>query len=201
MRKLPALAAMDRKTEAIKEVKLAQSLDPMSPIVNTAVGYVQFFNRDYDEAIKSCKKVLERNPNFIVAHSVLGRAYDAKGMHEQAISELERVIELSGAGAGPALYLANLGHAYAAAGRQEDAKRMLDQMYERTKQGLFLGLSARAVVYVGLGDKENAILNLQRAREQNDANMIWLRVQPEFDGLRSDPRFEELLRRQGMSTK
>jgi len=189
------LAAMDRRTEAIREVKLAQSLDPVSPIVNTAVGYVQFFNRDYDEAIKSCKKVLERDPNFVVAHTVLGRTYDAQGIHKEAIGELERVIEISGGR--PASYLANLGHAYAAAGRQEDAQRMLDQMFEMTKQGSFVGLSARALVYAGLGDKENAILYLQRAREQNDANMIWLRVEPAYDGLRSDPRFQEILRQQG----
>jgi TolB-like protein/DNA-binding winged helix-turn-helix (wHTH) protein/Tfp pilus assembly protein PilF len=190
------LAAMDRRPEAVKEIRLAESLDPVSPIVNTAVGYVYFFNRDYDEAIKDCRKVLERDPNFLVAHTVLGRAYDAKGMHDVAIAELERAIEL--AGGRPASYLANLGHAYAVAGRPEDARRMLDQMYEMTKQGFFVGLSARAIIYAGLGDKENAIVNLQRARDQNDANMIWLHVEPAYDGLRSDPRFQELVRQQGI---
>jgi tetratricopeptide (TPR) repeat protein len=184
------LAAMGRQHEALKEVRLAQRLDPVSPIVNTAVGFVYYFNRDYDEAIKNCKAVLEQEPNFIVAHTVLGQAYDAKGMHQEAIGELEKVVELSGGKV--AVYLGSVGHAYAAAGRQADAKKMLDQMDELAKQGDYVGLSAKAVIYAGLGDNEKAILYLQRAREQNDAARIWLRVDPRYDGLRSDPRFQEM---------
>jgi TolB-like protein/DNA-binding winged helix-turn-helix (wHTH) protein len=191
------LAVMSRKPEAVSEIKLAQRLDPVSPIVNTAVGFVSFFNRDYDDAIKDCKAVLEHEPNFPVAHNVLGRAYDAKGMHDQAIAELERLAQLSESSGN----LAYLGHAYAASGRQADAKRILDKLFEKARQGIFVGLSGPALIYAGLGDKENAILYLQRAADQNDANLIWLRVEPAYDGLRSDTRFQNVLRRQGATSQ
>jgi TolB-like protein/DNA-binding winged helix-turn-helix (wHTH) protein/Flp pilus assembly protein TadD len=186
-------AAMGHKTQATKEIRLAQRLDPMSPIVSTAVGFVSFLNRDYDEAIKECKAVLEREPNFAVAHNVLGRTYDAKGMHNEAIAELERLVQLSDVSGN----WAYLGHAYATAGRPEDAKRMLNKMFERNKQGFFVGPSGPALVYAGLGDKEDVILYLERASQQNDGNMIWLRVEPAYDDFRSDPRLQDILRRQG----
>ena len=188
------LAAMGRPREASEEIEVARKLDPLSPIVNTAAGWIHYFARDYDLALRESKAVLEVNPNFMVAHAVMGDSYEGKGMSGEAIAEFQKALELSG-GEAPN-YLGYLGHAYAMAGRRAEAQKMLDELDELAKHG-FLGLSHKAIIYAGLGEKEKTIEYLQGAGNQNDGNMLWLRVDPRFDSVRSDPRFQEILKNQG----
>jgi TolB-like protein/DNA-binding winged helix-turn-helix (wHTH) protein/predicted Zn-dependent protease len=189
------LSAMGRPREAIEEIQVAQKLDPASRIVNTAVGYIHYYGRNYDEAERACKAVLAQDPNFMVAHAVLGLAYEQKRVYPEAIAELQRALELSGGGL--AAYIGFLGHAYAVSGNRDEAQHAIDRLDDLAKRLPFLGHSSKALIYAGLGDKEKAIEFLQAARNQNDANLIWMKVQPQFDLVRSDPRFQRLLAAQG----
>jgi tetratricopeptide (TPR) repeat protein len=188
------LSAMGRNKEAMEEITIAQKLDPLSRIVNTAAGYIHYYARDYDEAERASKVVLAQDPNFMAAHAVLGLTYEQKRAYPEAIAELQRALDLSG-GESPT-YIGSLGHAYAASGNRQEAQHAIDKLDDLAKRLPFLGLSSKAVVYAGLDEKEKAFQFLQTARNQNDASMIWIRVQPQFDALRSDPRFQQLLAHQ-----
>jgi TolB-like protein/DNA-binding winged helix-turn-helix (wHTH) protein/Tfp pilus assembly protein PilF len=188
------LAAMGRQQQSLNEIRLAQKLDPLSPNVNAAVGFVQYFARQYDEAIRQTQTVLEANPDFMVAHAVLGLAFEGKGANDKAIAQFQRAIELSGDRT--SVYLGWLGHAYAVAGKRAEAQKILEELDNSAKQG-FLGLSHKAVIYAGLGEKDRAIECLRGAREQDDAATIWLLVDPRYDGLRADSRFQQMLRNRG----
>ncbi|MGC2527249.1 MAG: tetratricopeptide repeat protein [Candidatus Acidiferrum sp.] len=184
------LAAMDRPQEAVEEIKMAELLDPRSPIVKSAAGWIFYFARQPQRAAEECLSALQLDPNLMVAHSVLGLSYEEQGRYHQAITEFRRAIELSGIQ--QSTYLGYLGHAYAVSGRNHEAERVLRELDESAKIGR-VALLNKAVIYAGLGDKEKAIETLQQAANQNDASSVWLRVNPQFDNLRSDPRFTALL--------
>jgi TolB-like protein/DNA-binding winged helix-turn-helix (wHTH) protein/Tfp pilus assembly protein PilF len=185
------LAAMGRRQESIEEIKMAQKLDPQSANVNTAAAYLRYFARQYDQAISESQTVLNANPDFMVAHAVLGLAYEGKGATDKAIAEFQRAIEISGDRT--SVYLGWLGHAYAVSGRRPEAEKILEELDDAAKQG-FMGLSHKAVIYAGLGEREKAIACLRGAREQQDAALIWLKVDPHYAALRDDPNFQELLK-------
>jgi TolB-like protein/DNA-binding winged helix-turn-helix (wHTH) protein/Flp pilus assembly protein TadD len=189
------LSAMGRHKEAIEEIHIAQKLDPLSRIVGTAAGYIQFYARDYDEAERASKAVLAQDPNFMAAHAVLGQVYEQKHAYPEAIGEFQRALELSG-GESPN-YIGLLGNAYAVSGDRDAAQHEIDKLDDLGKRLPFLGLSNKALIYAGLGDREKAMQFLQAARSQNDASLIWIRVQPQFENLRSESRFQQLLSHQG----
>ena len=188
------LSAMGRHKEAIEEIHVAQKLDPVSRIVSTAAGFIYYYARDYEEAEHACKTVLVLDPNFMAAHAVLGLTYEQKRAYPEAIAELQRALELSG-GESPN-YIAFLGHAYAVSGNRDEARHAIDKLDDLAKRLPFLGLSSKALIYAGLDDKEKAIQFLRAARSQNDAGLIWIRVAPQFDSLRSSPLFQQLLAHQ-----
>jgi TolB-like protein/DNA-binding winged helix-turn-helix (wHTH) protein/Flp pilus assembly protein TadD len=183
------LAAMGRSSEADQEIRIAESLDPVSPIVRTASAYIHFFGRDYDSAIGECQNVLASNPNFLVAHAVLGMAYAGKGMGEQAVSEFEKALDLSKQNP---IYQGYLAYGYALTGNRPAAEKILAEMEDRSRRGIFVSQYMKALVYSALGEKEKAIEALGQARQQNDSGMIWWQVDPRIDSLRTDPRFQEL---------
>lgn len=188
------LVAMGRAEQADQEIRAAETLDPVSPIVRTARAYVHYFNRDYDKSIQECAAVLQANPNFVVAHAVLGMAYEGKGATASAVTEFTRALDLSNQNLTYKTYLAR---AYARGGNQSGAAEILADLDDRAKQGVFVGQYNKALVYDALGDRNKAVESLAHAREQNDANMIWLRVDPRWDSLRDDPRFAERFRSLG----
>jgi eukaryotic-like serine/threonine-protein kinase len=175
------LAAMGRLEEAICEIKKAQELDPLSLIINTAAGRVFFFACLYDQALEQCRRTLETEPNFIQAHFDLGMIHVQKARFDEAIAEFQKAVALSG---GRSLMQAALGHAHGRAGRKSDALALLK------------GLSAfeKAMVYAGVLDRDQAIRELQTAYEERSGPLVYLKVEPMFDGLRSDDRFLELIR-------
>jgi TolB-like protein/DNA-binding winged helix-turn-helix (wHTH) protein len=186
------LSTIGRHDEAIRKMKIAQDLDPLTMPVKIGAGRTYFQARQYDQAIAQFRRILELNPNQFDAHPGLGAAYMLKGMNEEGIAEFQRVLDLSGG-----MYAKkDLAWAYAMAGRRNDAFKILDDLKDPSKQksGSHLNL---AIIYGALGEKELGLAQLEVAYTKREQEILWLKVEPQFDGLRSDPRFDDLLRRIG----
>lgn len=185
------LSAMGRHEEAIAESKRARELDPLSPIINTWLGWRYQFARHYDQAIVEYRKALDLDPSFPPAHLVLGQTYEQKGMLKEATVELELAVNLSGSGA---IYLASLAHAYGVAGRRNDALQLIRRL-ERLAAVQQVSSYDIALALVGMDDRDHAFSWLERAVSDHAGRLMFLNVEPRFDGVRSDPRFGELVRR------
>ncbi len=188
------LLAMERPTESITEIKRAQGLDPLSLIINSVAGRIFYYARQYDQVIEECRKVLELDPNFWVAHLFLGKAYAQKGMYDQAIAEFQKARDFSG---GSTEAISMIGYVYAVSGKRGEAQRVLDELKALSKQR-YVASHRIAMVYGGLGQKDQAFEWLEKAYARRDVLVPFLKVVPEFDSLRSDPRFADLLRRVGL---
>ena len=189
------LKAMGRMDEALREVRTALELDPLSLSINTALGHVLYLSRKYDQAIAQYRKALELDPDFAQAHLWFGRPYLEKGMYDRAIEEVQTAVRLSKEST---MSLAVLGHAYASAGRPREARELLATLLKRGRS-TYVPSYWIALVHVGLGDRNRAFEWLERADRERSAWLAWVRVEPRFDGLRSDPRFAKLLRRLKLS--
>jgi TolB-like protein/Flp pilus assembly protein TadD len=184
------LALMGRYEEGYTELKRATRLDP-HPIVNQSLGFVLFFAGRYDQAIEQFEKALELDPGLAQAHCVLGLTYVYKGMHEAAIAAGQKAVELS---QGAPLFVACLGLAYAEAGYWEEAQKILGQLNELSKQR-YVTPYVLARIYAALGKKDEALGWLETGYRERTALMVCLKTDQRFDELRSDPRFQDLLRR------
>jgi len=185
------LVAMGRFKEGIAEMEKAQELDPLSLIISAGIGWGFYFARQYDQAVEQLRKTLELDPHFVVAHAWLGGTYLQKGLFPEAITELQTAIEISG---GSPLYIAFLGHAYGVAGDALEAQKILDQLKEQSA-GSYVSSYSIAEVYVGLGDRHQALEWLEKAYEERARALVSVKVEPKVDPLRSDLRFQDLLRR------
>lgn len=185
------LAFTGRADEAAAELECAHELDPLSLIINVALGWIYYLGRRYDDAVKQLLRTLELDPNFIQAHFCLGLAYIQKGLHAEAIAELERVIDLQGRAPGA---LAALGFALAASGERAGARKLLDEMNEQSRDR-YVSAYWTAMLCIGLGEKDLAFSWLDKSCEQRDLWLACLKVETMADSLRSDPRFDELLNR------
>jgi TolB-like protein/DNA-binding winged helix-turn-helix (wHTH) protein/Tfp pilus assembly protein PilF len=186
------LSKMKRHTEAVAELDRAAELDPTSPMVSDQRGWVLYMARRYDEAIAQIRKTIELEPRFAHAHSLLGRAYLQKGMSQEGLAELQEAVSLPGGDSG--LYLPWLGYAYARSGKRTEAIRVI-QVLKAREQESFSSPTWIAVVHCGLGEKDQALAWLERAYQERDPFFPNVTVEPAFDPLRSDPRFQELDRR------
>jgi len=186
------LAYMGRFDEGLAEIKRAQELDPLSLIINTDVGKVYFLARQYERAIEQCKKTLEMDPNYGMARVWLGFSYSLTGRHEEAVAEFHRV---KGVEDDP-MWLSYLGYVYARAGREEEAKKIMKRLTALSKQ-TYVSPSSMLIVYMGLDEKDQVFKWFNRVLAEHSVGMIELRVNPGFDSLRSDPRYEDLMRRAG----
>ena len=185
------LTARGHHEEASIEIHRAHDLDPLSVPVNTDIGFELYYARRYDEAITQLRSVLQASPKFPLAHLWLGRAYEQKGMYPEAITEFEQ--------AGTALkdwpvIIAAAGHAYGRWGHKSEATVALHRMNELTKEEYVTPYGV-ALIFAGLNDKEQAMKWLQNAYEDRSHWLVWLNLDPRFDNVRSDPRFQELLQR------
>jgi eukaryotic-like serine/threonine-protein kinase len=185
------LEPMGRLDQAMAEVKRAQDLDPLSLVIDVVVARDFFFARRYDRAIDQLRKTLELDPNFALAHSHLGLVYEQTGMLEQAVAEFQKWLELS---RDEPSATAALGHAYAISGRRAEAQKALVTLKDLSRS-VYVAPYDVAVVYAGLGDRDQAMAWLGRAYEDHSAWLIWIRADPRFDGIRDDPRYHDLLRR------
>jgi tetratricopeptide (TPR) repeat protein len=188
--------AMGNHNEAIAERKLSQELDPLSPIVNFEFGLALYYAREYDQAIAQFQKTLELDPNFPPANQFLPACYQQKGMYSEAIAGFKKAIPLLG-GSEWSLTRGGLGHVYAITGNKSGALAMVDELKQLRTRG-YVPSTSIALVYVGLGEKEQAFAWLEKGYEERAFQMQWLNVEPRWNNLRSDPRFADLVRRVGV---
>src|SRR6267143_524002 len=182
-----------RFDEALEEMKKALTLDPLSYSINTGIGHVLYLSRQYDLAIDQYRKVVESDPYFVPARLWFGRPYLQKGMFKDAIEQVEEAVKLSHE---TTVSLATLAQAFASAGRIADAKKLLDKLLTRgTEQ--YVPSYWIALVYTGMGIKDEAMKYLERAFLERSSWLVWANVEPRFDSLRSDARFASLLARIG----
>src|ERR1700722_17301455 len=188
------LFMVGRDDDALNELRRAESLDPLSLIINADIADALCVAHRYDEAVEQSEKTLKMDANFAVGHYELGHALVQKHMYDQAIVEFQRAIELSGhSGA----FDSNLGYAYAVSARKEEALKIVDELESRHPTNYSVQADI-ALIYVGLDDRDEAINRLNKAFDARFKASILRR--PAFDPLRSDPRFQDLLRRMGLPT-
>ncbi len=188
------LSTLGRSQEAIAESRRAQELDPLSPIIHAQAGFVSFEARQYERAVEEYRKALELDPDFVVGHLVLGQTYGQMGRHEEAIAELERAVTLSQNGAEDIAWLAR---AYGMAGRTDEARELLADL-ERRSQASYVAPALFGMIYAGLGEKDRAFECFEKAYQEHGSYLEYLPNGPEYDVLRDDPRFDDLLRRMGL---
>ena len=178
-----------RFDDAITECKRAVELDPLSLINNTDLGNTYSSARRYDEAIEQLRKTLEIDPGFYDAHYSLGQALELKGDIVGAMAEYQKARALND----DPQVLALLGHAYASSGYKTEAVKILEQLKELSKQR-YVSAYSLAIVYLGLGDKEEALRWLEKSYQDREGSDIALiKINLFFDALRGDPRFEALV--------
>jgi tetratricopeptide (TPR) repeat protein len=182
------LSALGRFNEAIAEGKRAVELDPLSLVINADLGMNYYYARRYDEAITQLRKTLEMDAGYYYAHVNLGQVFAAKRAFDQAIAEYQKARALND----DPFVLGLLGHAYASSGNKTEALKLLDQLKEISSQR-YVSVYTFAIVYLALGDKEEALRWLERCyQDRAGADIGWIRVDSLLDPLRGDPRFEAL---------
>jgi TolB-like protein/tRNA A-37 threonylcarbamoyl transferase component Bud32/Flp pilus assembly protein TadD len=183
------LASVSGADQAVREIRRAQQLDPLSLNINTSAGWVFNYTRQYDQAIEQCRKALEIDPDYVSAHDCLGEGYLAKGMFEQAVPEFRRA-----ASGGELVRTVGLARAYGIMGKKNEARKVLDELTKASKQSYFPPYLFGAI-HVALGENEQGLVWLEEAYTHRDPYMVHLRRDASLDPLRSDPRFQDLLRR------
>ena len=177
--------------QAIAEAKRAAELDPLSVIINADCAWTYACAHRLDEAEAQARRTLEIDPRFFLAHYYLGGVRQAKGQLPEAISEFQQAFDLNG----DSYSLAMLGQAYARTGNKAEAQKIVAQLNEQAKSR-HVAPYAWALLYLGLGDKKRAIDELEAAYQRGDTNYLFvLKVDPLFDDLRGQPRFDALVRK------
>jgi tetratricopeptide (TPR) repeat protein len=184
---------MGRHGEALARMKKGQELDPLSLIINVAVGWAFYLGRRYGEAIEQLRRTVELDPNYPVTYWILGRVLRKTGCYEQAIAEGEKGVSLS---SGSPLMRAALAHTLGSAGRTTEALQILDDLTKLAKQK-YVAPYFFAGIHIGLGENDRAIEYLEKSYEEHSHWLIYLHIDPSMDGLRDDPHFQDLLRRVG----
>ncbi|MDQ3256650.1 MAG: tetratricopeptide repeat protein, partial [Acidobacteriota bacterium] len=189
------LSNLGRHEGAIAEGKRPRELDPLSLITNTLEGMFLYYANRNDEALTRLQKTLELDPNFWVAHLTLGKVYLRKGMYAEAIAEFTKAREFS---RGNTETISMVGYAQALSGNQAQAQAVLDELKSLSTQR-YVPPHNIAMVYNGLGERDEAFAWLEKAYEERDVRLTFLKVDPKWDSFRPDPRFADLLRRIGLA--
>jgi eukaryotic-like serine/threonine-protein kinase len=187
------LSSLGRFREAIIEAERARELDPVSTSISTNLGAVLYYARRYDEAIQQFQKAVELNPNAQGVHAHLGLAYEQRRDYGKALAEFQRALEL--AKSSPQMRL-RLARTLALSGKQDEARRALEEVQRNAPPGT-VPLYLIAAIYVALGEKEQALTLLAQAVSLREEAITLLKVDPQFDALRGDPRFNNLLKSVG----
>jgi TolB-like protein/DNA-binding winged helix-turn-helix (wHTH) protein/tetratricopeptide (TPR) repeat protein len=185
------LSYVGRFGEAITEARLARQLDPLAVVTNSLVGFVLYRARDYEDALAALQPAIELDPNHPTPYLARGLALSMLGRHADAIAALEKGVEASQRSTE---MVAQLALALGRAGRIDRARTLLSELEARARSQ-HVSPFAFALAHTGLGDSEKAIAALERAYQQREWYLCVLKVDPIFDPLRRDPRFQDLLRR------
>ena len=187
------LGGAGRCEEALEEMRMAEELDPVSPVLNTIFGWMLYFARDYEKAISRYQKALELDPQFVFAIFWLAKVYEQQSRFEEALTEFERAVRMV---EGHPKTRAGLAHALAVSGRHEEARRILDDLTALSRAQYVPALDI-AVIHMGLGDTDQAFAWLERAYQDHCGFLVWMNSDPVMDPLRRDPRYHDLLHRIG----
>src|ERR1700678_2741483 len=187
------LSLLGRYDEAIAEMRKAENLDPLSLIINADLAELLVLAHSDEESIQQSRKTIEMDPNFALAHNQLAQAYLQKHMYDEAVAELKTAVQVSGGG--PAC-IGNLARAYVASRKRSEAVKLLGDLKKSANPG-YSNASEIAVIYAALGDTDQAMNWLEKGYEERFNPGVLLR--PGFDPLRSDLRFQNLVRRIGLS--
>jgi eukaryotic-like serine/threonine-protein kinase len=195
------LMFVGRFEEAVAENRRAQDLDPLSPTIAGDLASSYRVTRRYDDSILQWQKAIELEPNAVWLHALLGWTYARKGDYAQAISEYEKIGPQGyGVSAENQLIGSGLGWIYAVAGRRKDAERVI-QDFNRLSSRASVDPYWVGVIYSGLGDKERAFELLEESYRRHSADLAFLKPDPFWDVLRSDPRYVDLVRRMGLPSE
>jgi serine/threonine-protein kinase len=187
------LEQQGRMDEALAEAKLAVNLDPLSLVNNAVLGGDLFFGGKIEQAIEQERKTLELADNFAWAHYVLGLAYEQRGSLEEAIRELQQAVAIDT----NSIYRSGLGHAFVLAGRRREAQELLEAMKALSKERN-IGWYDIAVIYAAFGENNKTLAALEIAHKNHSSHLNWVKVDPRFNHLHNDPRFETLLRQMNL---
>lgn len=182
------LMAMGRPEDSFEQINKARELDPLSISINFSLGWRFYMARQYDRAIQQLRNTLEMDPSYELPHLVLGMSYAKKGDFGLAIPELRKAVELSH---GTPLMTSALANAYARSGNKAEAEKLLADLISESKKE-YVSPYYFAIVYAGLGKPEKAIDWLEKAFADRSNGLVFLKVEPELDDLRSNPRFVAL---------
>jgi TolB-like protein/DNA-binding winged helix-turn-helix (wHTH) protein len=186
------LTAMGRHREAISEERTAETLDPLSLIISADLAMEALGPAGlYDQEMDQCRKTLEMDASFPLAHACLSDSYKHKRMYEEAATEMRKAIDLSG---GSVVWVSALAQIYALAGKRNEAMKILIELYSRSKQE-YVSPDLFADIYASLGDNDQAFAWVEKAYEERSNLVGGLKVGRQLDPLRSDPRYQDLLRR------
>ena len=187
-----------RFNESIAEAQRAQELDPLSPDIVAGLGFVYLFTRRYDESIAQFQKALELYPDVAPIRAGLSWAYAGKRMYPQAVSEYDKIPAHDKAVAPENQFVASgRGWVYAVSGRKTDALRIAQEFRDLSSRS-YVDFYLSAGIYAGLDDKDEAFRLLEKGYDQHSATMPYLGIDVFWDGMRSDPRYVDLLRRMGL---
>ncbi len=186
------LIVVSRKNEGISQLKQAEALDPLSLMISADIADAFLIAHRYNESIQQSRRAIEMDPSFAMAHYQLGQAFAQIHKYNEAILELQEASQLSG---GNRVIMSLLAYVYALSGQRNEANNILEVLKSGSNQG-YSNAADIALIYVGFNEKDEAFMWLQRAYEDRFNPSILSR--PAFDTLRSDPRFQDLLRRLGL---
>jgi DNA-binding winged helix-turn-helix (wHTH) protein/TolB-like protein len=192
---LHAKDSLGKSKESISAIQRALSLDPSSLWLNTELACAAYYDRQFDLVIRQAKFVLDLDSNLIKAHYNLGRAYGQNGLYDEASDHLNRARTLS---EGAPHILGELGYLSAVSGRQREARKLAEDLVDLGKTR-YVNPYHLAVVWVGLGDRDQTFTWLEHAYLERSTWMLWLNAEPKFDNLKSDLRFQALLKRMGFA--
>ena len=188
---------MGRQIEAIGKMKESQDLDPLSLIINVAIGWAYYMGRRYDEALEQLLRTVELDPHYPVTHWILGLLYRITGRFDSAIIAGEQGVNMSG---GSPIMRAALAQTYGMSGRVKEAQQVLDELTKLAKDK-YVAPYFFAGIHIGLGEHDRAMEFLEKSYEERSHWLIYLHIDPGMDALRDNARFQELLRRIGLPAR
>jgi serine/threonine-protein kinase len=187
------LMVVKRFDESLAELQLAEEIDPLSPTLQMSIGGTLVYARRYDEGIAQFKRILARDPGYSIAHGYLGWAYGAKGMYPEAIAEARTSVELTNSSFLKGYLALWLGKA----GNRDEAQKILAELKKSAAEG-YIRANTLGMVYIGLGDKAEGLDQLEKEVSSRGPLAILFAVAPEWDDVRAEPRFKELLKQMNL---